>query len=34
MLLANPVLFDKPLEHIPGKLGFFNYDLPEDYATL
>lgn len=33
-VLANPILFEKPILNVKGKLGFWNYDLPEEYETL
>ena len=30
-VLANPILFDKPILNVKGKLGFWDYDLPEEY---
>jgi len=33
-VLANPVLFDKPIIGVRGKLGFWDYDLPEEYETI
>lgn len=33
-VLANPVLFDKPIIGVRGKLSFWNYDLPEEYEKL
>lgn len=33
-VLANPVLFDKPILNVKGKLGFWNYELPEEYETI
>lgn len=33
-VLANPVLFDKPILNVKGKLGFWNYDLPDEYETI
>ena len=30
-VLANPVLFDNPILNVKGKLGFWDYDLPEEY---
>lgn len=33
-VLANPILFDKPILNVKGKLGFWNYDLPEEYETI
>ena len=33
-VLANPVLFDKPILNVKGKLGFWDYDLPEEYETI
>lgn len=33
-VLANPTLFDKPILNVKGKLGFWDYDLPEEYETL
>ena len=33
-VLANPILFDKPILNVKGKLGFWNYDLPEEYEAI
>ena len=33
-VLANPVLFDKPIIGVRGKLGFWDYDLPEEHETI
>ena len=33
-VMANPVLFDKPIIGVRGKLGFWDYDLPEEYYEL
>lgn len=33
-VLANPILFDKPILNVKGKLGFWNYDLPDEYETI
>ena len=33
-VLANPILFDKPILNVKGKLGFWDYDLPEEYYGL
>jgi len=33
-VLANPILFDKPILKVKGKLGFWDYDLPEEYETI
>ena len=33
-VLANPVLFDNPILNVKGKLGFWDYDLPEEYETI
>lgn len=33
-VLANPVLFDKPIIGVRGKLGFWDYDLTEEYYRL
>lgn len=33
-VLANPVLFDKPIIGVRGKLGFWDYDLTEEYEKL
>jgi hypothetical protein len=32
-VLANPILFDKPILNVKGKLGFWDYDLKEEYET-
>ena len=34
LVLANPILFDKPILNVKGKLGFWDYDLPEEYETI
>ena len=33
-VLANPILFDKPILNVKGKLVFWDYDLPEEYETI
>lgn len=33
-VLANPILFDNPILNVKGKLGFWDYDLPEEYETI
>ena len=33
-VLAKPILFDKPILNVKGKLGFWDYDLPEEYEKL
>jgi len=33
-VLSNPILFDKPILNVKGKLGFWDYDLPEEYEKL
>ena len=33
-VLTNPILFDKPILNVKGKLGFWDYDLPEEYETI
>lgn len=33
-VLANPILFDKPILNVKGRLGFWDYDLPEEYETI
>lgn len=33
-VLANPILFDKPILNVKGKLGFWDYELPEEYETI
>ena len=30
-VLAKPILFDEPILNVKGKLGFWDYDLPEEY---
>jgi len=30
-ILANPIVFDKPIKNITGKLSFWEYELPEEY---
>ena len=32
-VLANPILFDKPILNVKGKLGFWDYELPEEYEN-
>lgn len=33
-VLANPILFDKPILNVNGKLSFWDYDLPEEYEII
>lgn len=33
-IVADAVLFDKPILEVKGKLGFWDYDLPEEYVKL
>ena len=33
-IVADPILFDKPILNVKGKLGFWDYDLPEEYEKL
>lgn len=33
-VVADPILFDKPILNVKGKLGFWDYDLPEEYMKL
>lgn len=33
-VLANPILFEKPILNVKGKLGFWDYDFPEEYETI
>ena len=33
-VLSNPILFDRPILNVKGKLGFWDYDLPEEYETI
>lgn len=33
-VLANPILFDKPILNVEGKMVFWDYDLPEEYYGL
>ena len=33
-VVADPILFDKPIMNVKGKLGFWDYDLPEEYETI
>lgn len=33
-VVSDAVLFDKPILNVKGKLGFWNYDLPEEYETI
>jgi hypothetical protein len=33
-VLANTILFEKPILNVKGKLGFWDYDLPEEYETI
>jgi len=30
-ILKDPILFDKPITNVKGRLGLWNYDLPEEY---
>lgn len=32
-VVADPILFDKPILNVKGKLGFWNYELPEEYEN-
>ena len=34
LVVADPILFDKPILNVKGKLGFWDYDLPEEYEKL
>jgi len=33
-VLANPILFEKPILNVKGKLGFWDYYLSEEYETI
>jgi hypothetical protein len=33
-VLADPILFDKPILNVKGKLGFWDYELPDEYETI
>ena len=33
-VLSNPILFDKPILNVKGKLGFWDYYLSEEYETI
>lgn len=33
-VVADPILFDKPILNVKGKLGFWDYDLPEEYVKF
>jgi len=33
-VLSNPILFDKPILNVKGRLSFWDYDLPEEYETI
>lgn len=33
-VVADPILFEEPILNVKGKLGFWNYDLPEEYETI
>ena len=33
-VLANPILFDKPILNVKGKLGFWDYELSDEYETI
>ena len=33
-VVSDAVLFDKPILNVKGKLGFWNYDLPEEYEKI
>lgn len=32
--LANPILFEKPIFNVKGKLSFWDFDLPDEYEKL
>ena len=32
--VEDAILFDKPILNVKGKLGFWDYDLPEEYEKL
>ena len=33
-VVADPILFDKPILNVKGKLSFWDYDLPDEYVKL
>ena len=33
-VVSDAILFDKPILDVKGKLGFWDYDLPEEYVKL
>lgn len=33
-VVADPIMFDKPILNVNGKLSFWDYDLPEEYETI
>lgn len=33
-VISDAILFDKPILNVKGKLGFWDYDLPEEYETI
>ena len=33
-VLANPILFEKPILNVKGRLRFWDFDLPEEYEKL
>lgn len=33
-VVADPILFDKPILNVKGMLGFWDYELPEEYMKL
>lgn len=33
-VVSEAILFDKPILNVKGKLGFWDYDLPEEYVKL
>ena len=33
-VVSEAILFDKPILNVKGKLGFWDYDLPEEYETI
>ena len=33
-VVVEPILFDKPILNVKGKLGFWDYDLPEEHEKL
>ena len=33
-VLANPILFEKPILNVKGRLRFWDFDLPEEYEKI